>query len=806
MGDLTDPFVCQQLAKKHPKRRDEDELPLRLSDLAGGQGFERLEVKLGETMRTLRRLRGTGVTGFRNEYLKALSEKFEDERAAKAVKLIEEFGGFFLNAELPAWFYAAYSASEQCAPIKKLSSKADPSKPDCRPLSKSECLPRMLNSKLVADVKGDAQDELWPHNVGSATDGCSVLALGVRLASEVRPRFVVVNIDVYNAHNEIKRKVVLEKLSKSRRLRKLVPAYWAQYGPKSRVYFRGRRREVIRADYDSEEALRQGCPLAQLGFNNAIHDDVKWLDGELAKHGGFARFLHDDGYAVGEPDVVFELVAEFERRIAPLGLRLQLDKCACYSAETELEEHPARPEGKFPVSCALRRDDGGEAIGTTADCGNADHPYFRAQVIGHGCVVAGVPIGDAEFVRVHLEGTVTAALSKCSNISTMLRDDCTHSLHTLNIRCLQPILCYWTQHVYPSDMLRAEVGAPSEAARMDAGLLEVAAQTQGAFLRRDEIAQRRLRLPSRNRGGALRSHEKTANAAFACTLAKVAPRLVRSTDEEGNVRTGFLEQLAGEVFGDGHFNADEVFDWGGDGRFAEFLAPPGRLGIAGLDDDEDAVPALKTRLATEFRDAWSSLRDEVGRPTQGALGAPPESAGLMFQEGNAAQSIAKPLRQVTIEREKSEFDKLDATIRRLPSDDMRRTAWLNVDKTATVWLNALPNSSDRLNNNEFAEVSARYYGMPSPACAPFVGLTVGGRTLDAYGFAIASESMMGDGWRRQHDTLKWRMWEDAREMGQHANTEVYGLFAAHIPQAGRQRLTALPVCHRANDTGSCRTS
>ena len=47
MGDLTDPFVCQQLAKKHPKRRDEDELPLRLSDLAGGQGFERLEVKLG---------------------------------------------------------------------------------------------------------------------------------------------------------------------------------------------------------------------------------------------------------------------------------------------------------------------------------------------------------------------------------------------------------------------------------------------------------------------------------------------------------------------------------------------------------------------------------------------------------------------------------------------------------------------------------------------------------------------------------------------------------------------------------------
>ena len=110
---------------------------------------------------------------------------------------------------------------------------------------------------------------------------------------------------------------MLEKLAQSERLRKLVPAYWAQYGPKSNVYFRGRKREVIRASYDSEEAMRQGCPLAQLGFNNAIHDDVKWLDAELAKHGGFARFLHDDGYAFAPEDVLFKLVAEFEQRIAP---------------------------------------------------------------------------------------------------------------------------------------------------------------------------------------------------------------------------------------------------------------------------------------------------------------------------------------------------------------------------------------------------------------------------------------------------------------------------------------------------------
>ena len=389
-------------------------------------------------------------------------------------------------------------------------------------------------------------------------------------------------------------------------------------------------------------------------------------------------------------------------------------------------------------------------------------------------------------MRVHLEGTVNAALSKCSNITTMLRDDCIHSLHTLNIRCLQPILCYWTQHVYPTDMVRRDANeraGSSHAGRMDKGLLEVAAHTQGAFLRDDRIGKRRLRLPSRHRGGALRSHVKTVHAAFACTLAKIAPRLVRSKDEEGNVRVGFLEQIAGEVFGRGHFDADETFEWGGEGRFAEFLEPA----------DDDGAPTLKTRLATEFRDSWGLLRGEMGNPTIGALGAPAESAGLLFEEDRGATaSVPKPLRQVTVEREKAEFEKLDAAILRLPSDDMRRLAWLNVDKTSAVWLNALPNSTDRLNNNEFAEVSARYYGMPSPACAPFVGQKIKGRTLDAYGFAVASESLQGDGWRRQHDAIKWRMWEDAREMGQYANTEIYGLFAAHIPQLGRQALNSLP--------------
>ena len=126
--------------------------------------------------------------------------------------------------------------------------------------------------------------------------------------------------------------------------RHLVPAYWAQYVGKSRIYFHGPSHEVILADFASEEAWRQGCPLAQLRFNQAIHAEVLWLDAELAKHGGGARFNHDDGYAFGPPDVVFELAEEFERRLEPLGLAIAIPKSECFSRghAGDLRKHPNR--------------------------------------------------------------------------------------------------------------------------------------------------------------------------------------------------------------------------------------------------------------------------------------------------------------------------------------------------------------------------------------------------------------------------------------------------------------------------------
>ena len=483
LGDLSQPAIAEQMRKKHPSREPEHAIPslealaaLGRDESAGDLRVPgmtafgmRLSVRLRDSMRQLRRLRGTGITGFRNEYLKALSEKFTDERAARVVPLLQEFAERYLNAELPPWFYQAMATVEICAPIKK---KADVGEvPDCRPVGMGEVVIRMINSKLMSDSKEAAHDVLWPHNVGSATrDGCAILAHGIRAITEMRPGFAVVKFDVKNAHNTIRRKIALMRMARNEHLRHLVPAFWSQYVGKSRVYFHGANHEVIRAGFESEEAWRQGCPLAQLGFNQAIHEEVLWLDAELAKSGGGARFNHDDGYAFGPPGVVFRLAEEFEAKLEALGLEIAKSKSECYSRELglDLRGDPGRPRDlvddgdgvmreKFPLGVAYRDVDGTERIGTHEKVAKTPGLSDR-NILGCGIVVAGVPIGDREYVRVQLAGTALATKSKIEKIQLMLRPESIHALHVLNIFCLQPIIIKFAANLHVLDATCLPVG------------------------------------------------------------------------------------------------------------------------------------------------------------------------------------------------------------------------------------------------------------------------------------------------------------------------------------------------------------
>ncbi len=195
------------------------------------------------------------------------------------------------------------------------------------------------------------------------------------------------------------------------------------------------------------------------------------------------------------------------------------------------------------------------------------------------------------------------------------------------------------------------------------------------------------------------------------------------------------------------------------------------------------------QLGRSFGAAWVSMQHEVGPDSEGPLQRPVVAAGM---------GVSKLQRALTEQREGVRFLHLDAALRRLPVDDVRRITWLSLDKFSTVWVTAWPTHDAYLSNPEFGEVAATYFALPSPACRPLAGQLIGRTrtTLDRHGLRLTTATLPGDGWRTQHDVLKWRIAEDAKEMGIRCRTEVYGLFAACIPQAGRLRAAHLPARKR----------
>ena len=125
---------------------------------------------------------------------------------------------------------------------------------------------------------------------------------------------------------------------------------------------------------------------------------------------------------------------------------------------------------------------------------------------------------------------------------------------------------------------------------------------------------------------------------------------------------------------------------------------------------------------------------------------------------------------------------------------MRRAAWVNADKFSTTWVAAWPSPDCRVSTAEFSEIAARYFGMPSPACAPLVGQMIGNTrsTLDAHGSRLTAATLPGDGFRKQHDAIKWTLAGDLREMGVRNHCEVYGLFAAVLPQGSHDEIAHWP--------------
>ena len=101
-------------------------------------------------------------------------------------------------------------------------------------------------------------------------------------------------------------------------------------------------------------------------------------------------------------------------------------------------------------------------------------------------------------------------------------------------------------------------------------------------------------------------------------------------------------------------------------------------------------------LAHALASHWTALQGEVGDSVAGPLREPARAAGA---------GCAKVQRSLTAQREQVRFQALDVEIRALPAEDMRRAAWVNVDRFSTVWVTALPVYEACVSNAEFLEIA-----------------------------------------------------------------------------------------------------
>ena len=132
---------------------------------------------------------------------------------------------------------------------------------------------------------------------------------------------MIVRLDLKNAYNEIKRALALMRLNEVDQLLCLVPLFWAAHHASSGIYLASSGLE--RAKCASDGGVLQGNGLAGAAFCAGIHPEVQVLGAELSACGGVARFIMDDGDAVGPPDVVFDTVRRFRQAVPELGLNLQ---------------------------------------------------------------------------------------------------------------------------------------------------------------------------------------------------------------------------------------------------------------------------------------------------------------------------------------------------------------------------------------------------------------------------------------------------------------------------------------------------
>jgi hypothetical protein len=576
---------------------------------------------------------------------------------------------------------------------------------------------------------------LWPQQAAVGVEsGQQLVTTSITTALQLHPGFVAVKIDVANAFNECTRAAMLAAIARNPALAGLLPMYAATLGVASSLYMTGANGQLEKLAVDCQEGGHQGCASTGAAFCLAIHPAVVTADAALEKVGGFARFFADDGYLVGPPEQVLSALEAFGAQVkAECGLRLNVAKTEFYAASA------ATAASARPLLAGRGLKEGMDENGR------------------RGIVVVGIPVGEERYVSHFVRRKVEGASCKSISILTKLVPFELQAAQVLTYYCLAPLVDYLAASI-PPGAIRAELR------RFDAHMVEhVAPSFLPPAATTDPLLLRRLRMPARHNGGAIRARgEWLASASYASTMIRILPAMVDHTADNGEDTQGFLHGIMAPILGTGL----EV-----GGRYA-------------------ALAASNSDLGHSFRSAYTEMQAAASFPEEGALADPFVKAGLNLKSKEAMARHANDDNQKQFEQK--QFTELienhlqvglRADFAELPRDDMRKVAFFSVNQSSRHFLFTPPFPSCELDSDEFGVIAARYFGAVCPACAPLKGQRIrargseaDGKELDVYGKALVNTNV-GEGlWTKRHDAMLRAISGELAYINNVHKTDAYGLF------------------------------
>ena len=723
LADMTLPGVQEQLNDKHPERREE--LPQQI-DVTG---VPIVQVPLRQRYRKLSASAGVGPDGYRNSYLIPLAHAHSDPKAAKAIDAHEEIAYWYLNAMMPEWAYEWMAQTRMIAIIK---AERESGVPDVRPIAMAGCRQRAWLAQATQGVAAEAAAEMAPEQVAvGVPNGLEKLIMACKLHLEWKPEHVIIKMDFKNAFNEASRAESLRCIEKSPSMRSLAPIFWAMHRPKA---------VIMGIQARSEEGVRQGSPLAAAAFCRGIHEDIVKANADLQPHSGKVIFDMDDGYVMGPMHQAFQTAQQLAQRLRQrYNVQVQPQKCKAFckngNALTEF----------------LEENDNGYVQGSNEN-GN------------YGIMVAGIPLGTEEYVDDQLDGKTDKVCESIKTIVQELRHLSHQALIAIITYCCAPMMNYEMRNIAPWTMER-------HLQKVDRRLkqaMEMATGVAYGGALMPPFADKRLKLPKRRKGGALRQTTEVAWAAYGGGLLASIRTMVNHTRSERN-RTIITSRGMHHDMG--------IWLLGAPVKEGRRTSPFGTL----IRNERTSGKELQ-RVWEHFQ--AMRLEDEDGwldRRAQNA-GTNPD---YEYVYGNKMQTM------MTEVLDKYNYDCLDNEIQQLHVSNRYYKLWNSLDEYSTQFVASIPFDERTAISNEHLKLAyEQYYGAE---CTRIHDLQLVGKDIkaptknvfhqcDVYGDRLASTATSRLTIRR-HDGIKFTLSALMQAAKMNFVCEPVNLFAAHIRQA-----------------------